>query len=112
TLFEVQYKEINAISDEISKRARMLGGRPIGSFEEFQKNSRLHQPSEEIPDILELLADHEAIIRFLREDAKKCTEEYEDEGTRDFLVDVLRWHEKMAWMLRAYVEPELVGDEN
>jgi starvation-inducible DNA-binding protein len=61
---------------------------------------------------MDLLADHEAAIRFLREDAKKCSEEYEDEVTRDFLVDILCLHEKMAGMLRSYIEPELTGDES
>ena len=42
-------------------------------------------------------------IRFLREDARKCTEEYEDEGTFELLVSVMRLHEKMAWMLRSYI---------
>jgi hypothetical protein len=61
-----------------------------------------------VPDILRLLADHEASIRFLREDARKCTEEYEDEGTFELLVSVMRMHEKMAWMLRSYIENEPV----
>jgi hypothetical protein len=64
-----------------------------------------------VPDILHLIADHEACIRFLREDARKCTEEYEDEGTFELLVSVMRLHEKMAWMLRSYIENEPIhGD--
>ena len=64
-----------------------------------------------MPDILRLLADHEASIRFLREDARKCTEEHEDEGTFELLVNVMRLHEKMAWMLRSYIEPDLIYTE-
>ena len=47
-------------------------------------------------------------IRFLREDARKCTEEYEDEGTFEMLVSIMRLHEKMAWMLRSYIETDPV----
>lgn len=112
TLFDVQYKQLNEISGEISKRARVLGGLPIGSFEEFLKNTRLDEQPGDVPDFVDLLADHEAVIRFLREDAKKCSEEYEDEGTRDFLVDILCLHEKMAWMLRSYIENEPVHGES
>jgi starvation-inducible DNA-binding protein len=111
TLFDVQYKQLNGIFDEISKRVRVLGGLPIGTFEEFLKNTRLGEQPGNIPDIKELLSDHEASIRFLREDARKCTEEYQDEGTFDLLVSIMRAHEKMAWMLRSYIEPALPEDQ-
>jgi starvation-inducible DNA-binding protein len=55
---------------------------------------------------MNLLADHEAAIRLLREDARKCSEEHEDEGTFELLVSVMSLHEKMAWMLRSYLEIE------
>jgi len=111
-LFDSQYEQLNDISDEIAERARMLGGLPIGSFQGFLKNTRLDEQPGDVPDIMDLLADHEAAIRFLREDAKKCSEEYEDEGTRDFLVSTLTLHEKMAWVLRSHIEPELPGNES
>jgi starvation-inducible DNA-binding protein len=111
TLFDVQYKQLNDISDEISKRARVLGGLPMGTFEEYLKNTRLVEQPGNVPDIQELLADHEAAIRFLREDARKCSEEYEDEGTFELLVSIMRVHEKMAWMLRSYIESAPLYDE-
>ncbi|MDX9850447.1 MAG: DNA starvation/stationary phase protection protein [Anaerolineaceae bacterium] len=105
-LFETQYKQLNEISDKIAGRVRMLGGITIASFEEFLKHTRILEHSSEIPDYLHLLADHETIIRFLRDDIRKCNEEYEDEGTVELLVGVMSLHEKMAWMLRAYIENE------
>lgn len=106
-LFETQYQLLNNISDEIAERARMLGGIAIGSLAEFLQVTRLEeQPGDEV-DTLRILADHETSIRFLREDARKCTEEYEDEGTAELLVRMLRMHEKMAWMLRSYTGTEL-----
>jgi starvation-inducible DNA-binding protein len=103
-LFNSQYEQLNDISDEIAERARMLGGIAIGSLQEFIHYTRLEEQPGFVPDILRLLADHEACIRFLREDARKCTEEYEDEGSFELMVSVMRLHEKMAWMLRSYLE--------
>ncbi len=105
-LFETQYKQLNEISDKVAGRVRMLGGITIASFEEFLKHTRIMEHSTEIPDYLHLLADHETLIRFLRDDIRKCNEEYEDEGTVELLVGVMSLHEKMAWMLRAYIENE------
>jgi starvation-inducible DNA-binding protein len=111
-LFDSQYKQLNEISDEIAERVRMLGGVAIGSLAEFMKYTQMEEQPGVVPDILRLLADHETSIRFLREDAKLCTDEFEDEGTFELLVSIMRLHEKMAWMLRSYVEKEPVHSEN
>jgi starvation-inducible DNA-binding protein len=111
TLFETQHDQLNDISDEIAERARMLGGYAISSLREFLNHTRLEEQPGDVPDILRLLADHEAVIRFIRGDATKCTEEYEDGGTFDLLVSVMRLHEKMAWMLRSSLETEYIHGE-
>ena len=105
-LFNSQYEQLNDISDELAERAQMLGGSAIGSLQEFIRYTRVEEQPGVVPDILRLLADHEVVIRFLREDIRKCSEEYEDEGTVELLVSVMRLHEKMAWMLRSYIENE------
>lgn len=110
-LFDSQYKQMNEISDQIAERSRMMGGIAIGSLQEFIQFSRVEEQPGSVPRILILLADHEAAIRFLREDARKCDEEYEDEGTFELLVSVMRLHEKMAWMLRSYIEIEPASNE-
>jgi starvation-inducible DNA-binding protein len=111
-LFDTQYKQLNDISDEIAERVRMVGGIAIGSFAEFLSHTQLEEQPGDIPDILHLLADHEIIIRLLHDDIRKCKDEYEDEGTSDLLVSVMRLHEKMAWMLRSYIENEPVQGES
>ena len=111
-LFDSQYKQLNDILDQIALRSRMLGGIAIGSLQEFIQCSWIEEQPGVIPDILRLIADHEASIRFLREDARKCAEEYEDEGTFELLVGIMRLHEKMAWMLRSSIEPEYIRGEN
>ncbi|MBW6474601.1 MAG: DNA starvation/stationary phase protection protein [Anaerolineaceae bacterium] len=106
-LLESQYKQLSEIVDKIAERTRILGGIALGSFEEFLEESQIEGRPSQIPDILHLLADHESVTRSLREDIRKCSEEYEDEGTVELLVGVMSLHEKMAWMLRSYLEPKL-----
>ena len=108
SFFKKQLYQLIKLSDEISERVRMLGGFAIGSLQEFLKYTQLEEKPGSIVDILSLLADHESCIRFIREDARKCTEEYEDEGTFELLVNVMRIHEKIAWMLRSHIEPEVM----
>jgi starvation-inducible DNA-binding protein len=111
SLFETQYQELNNIIDEIAKRARMLDGFAIGSLVEFLSHTRLEEQPGEIPNVLHLLTAYETSIRFLREDARKCAEEYEDAGTTELLIGLMRLHEKMAWTLRAYIRVEPLTDK-
>ena len=65
-----------------------------------------------IPGIISILADHEAFIRFLREDTRKCSEAYDDQGTFAILINVMRLHEKMAWVLRSNIKNEPIHGES
>jgi starvation-inducible DNA-binding protein len=103
-LFDAQYQQLCRLSDEIAERVRILGGVACGSLQGFLEHTRLDERPGEVLDTLRMLADHEAFIRLLREDAKRCADEFEDEGTRDLLVSALRAHEKIAWVLRSSIE--------
>ncbi len=105
-LLESQYKQLNEAVDKIAERTRILGGIALGSFEDILGLTQIENRLDQIPNVLHLLADHETVIRSLREDIRKCSEEYEDEGTVELLVGVMSLHEKMAWMLRSYIEPK------
>jgi starvation-inducible DNA-binding protein len=50
-----------------------------------------------------LLADHESLIRSLREDVATVNDRHHDVGTADFLTGLLEEHEKAAWMLRSFL---------
>jgi starvation-inducible DNA-binding protein len=104
--FEEQYKELDGAVDEIAERIRALGGQTVGTLVEFAENTRLKEDPGMYPDaqamIANLLDSHESAIRTLREDVDAADEKYHDMGTNDFLIDMMRRHEKMAWMLRAY----------
>lgn len=111
TLFRTQYQLLNTITNEIAERIRMLGGFAIGCFVDFLQHSRLVEHPGHTPNILQLLADHETLIRSLREDIRKCAEEYEDVGTTNLLVGVIVMHEKMAWVLRSEIETKPLSSD-
>lgn len=103
-LFLEQYEALLEIADELAERSRALGEPTLGSMTEFLKHTRLKEEPGKIPDahsmIKQLLADHETIIRQLREDLETC-EKLGDMGTNNFLTEIMERHEKFAWMLRA-----------
>ena len=106
-LFEKQYEGVEKAIDEIAERISSLGGVAIGTTSEFAKMSQLKEAAGKVPTedqmLKELLADHETMIRSLRDSIEKCDEDYKDAGTADFLTDLIREHEKNAWKLRQYI---------
>ena len=105
--FEAQYEALDETIDAVAERARSLGGRAFGTLEEFRASARLGEKPGTAPparDMLAtLLADHEALIRSLREDITTVNDRHRDVGTSDFLTGLLEKHEKTAWMLRAFL---------
>lgn len=103
--FESQYKELDEIVDAVAEQARALGGWAFGTLTEFVENTRLKENKKDYPDarhmLSNLVADHESLIRKLRADLAI-------EGMDNFLTELMERHEKMAWMLRAYLEGEPV----
>jgi starvation-inducible DNA-binding protein len=110
--FEEQYTQLSAIVDEVAERARALAGWSFGTLSEFSQHTRLKEHPGRYPKsremIADLLADHQTIIRQLRNDLETCADKYHDIGTNDFLTGLMERHEKMAWMLRAFLEDQLV----
>lgn len=107
-LFQEQYEQLDTVVDDVAERARQLGGRALGTLAEFIQRTRLKESPGEWPDaekmLRNLLADHEALVRTLRSDLETCGSEHGDAGTEDFLTGLMERHEKIAWMLRAFVE--------
>lgn len=107
-LFENHYEQVQEAIDNIAERISQLGGIAIGTTSEFSKNSSLKEhPGKNPPNmemITELLGDHETVIKNLRTGIDDADEKYSDQGTADFLTDLIRAHEKMAWTLRRYLK--------
>lgn len=105
---DAQYMELSGMVDEVAERARTLGGMAFGTMGEFQKQSRLKEHPGQHPSsksmLSNLLSDHESIIRTLRADLAITQDTHGDAGTSDFLTALMEQHEKMAWMLRSFLE--------
>jgi starvation-inducible DNA-binding protein len=105
---EEQYEELDEMVDEMAERARQLGGKSLGTMEEYLRHTSLKEEPGKFPDaqtmLSNLLKDHEAIIRNLRDAADQADEKYHDMATNDFFLQAVEKHEKMAWMLRAHLD--------
>lgn len=107
-LFEKQYNALEESIDEIAERINKLGTKTPGTMKEFLDMGSLKESPGKYPSqkemLNELLADHEAVIVQLRKHIKDCDEKYDDIGTSDFLTDLIKEHETIAWTLRRYLE--------
>ena len=105
--FESQYEQLDEIMDEIAERVRQLGHFASGSLKDYISLSRLTEDKTSFSDqktaVSSLLNDHETLIRIIRSDVTETNDKYKDLGTADFLTGLMEQHEKMAWMLRAYL---------
>ncbi|MEO6168075.1 MAG: DNA starvation/stationary phase protection protein [Chitinophagales bacterium] len=105
--FESQYDALDEIIDEVAERVRSLGHFSLGSLKDFLSITRLteqhHDFSNQQQIIQTLVNDHETIIRILRKMVTTIGEKHKDAGTSDFVTGIMEQHEKMAWMLRAYL---------
>lgn len=105
-MFEEQYEELAGAVDVIAERIRALGAETPATFAQFSKLTSIKeaQSKTKAPEMLrQLLADHEQIIRKIRE-MFAAAEKAGDEGTADLYAQRAREHEKTAWMLRSTCE--------
>lgn len=106
-LFENQYKQLEESIDEIAERIGKLGGKTIGTMQEYSKLAVIKEApgkySSSKDMIKELLKDHETVINQLRKDIEDCSAKHKDDGTADFVTGLMEQHETIAWTLRRYL---------
>lgn len=105
--YETQYTEIDEFIDEVAERIRQIGHYAQGRLKDFIQQSQLVEQeytSDQKTQLVNLLDDHEALIRFLRLHIDVFTEKYKDAGNADFITGLMEKHEKMAWFLRSYLK--------
>lgn len=105
-LFEGQYNDLAAASDEIAERIRALGEKAPASFTAFTKLSKVKEENGS--------PDYKAMIKNLAQDNQtavetaealiKAAQEIGDEGTADLGIRRIQVHQKNAWMLNAYLQ--------
>lgn len=102
-MFETQYNELWASTDDIAERMRALDEHAPGSYSEFTKLASLKETSS-VPGAKEMIAllleGHEAVARTARS-VFPTAEKGNDEATADLLTQRIQYHEKTAWMLRS-----------
>lgn len=107
-LFEDQYRILENNIDEVAERISQLGEKTIGTMAEFIQNSTLKEsPKEYVSQknmLEELLQDHEQLITEFRDHIPVFDDESHDAGSADFVTGLLQQHEKMAWILRRYLD--------
>ena len=107
-LLEEQYEELEEAIDLVAERSRKLGAPALGTLKEYLDHAALKEQPGVYPDSFTMLSnlcgDHEMVIQSLRQAADDCENKYHDMGTNDFLLGLMQDHEKMAWMLRSYLE--------
>lgn len=102
-MFDEQYSELAAATDQIAERIRSLQAFAPASLSAFLKLTSLKEsdhPLDANAMVKELLSSHEAVIKNileLFEIAKECN----DEVTLDLLIQRKSEHDKTAWMLRS-----------
>jgi len=105
--FQSQYEELDEVVDELAERIRTLGHFAVGSLKNFLSITHLLEDDINFANqknvIQALINDHETIIRIIRNDISPIADKYKDLGSADFVTGLLKTHEKMAWMLRAYI---------
>ncbi len=104
---ENQYEALDVIIDDIAKRVRLLGHFALGSLKDFLSATHLdeiiHDFSNSNQIIQTLASDHDTIICIIRDNITSASDKYKDPGTIDFVTGLMKQHEKMARMLRAFL---------
>jgi starvation-inducible DNA-binding protein len=105
--FEEQYRQLEEIIDSVAERIRSIGHYADATLKDFLNLTHLTEKTREQNDsigfIRDLLADHESIIIYLRENIHPFANEWHDLGSSDFITSLMKTHEKAAWMLRSHL---------
>jgi starvation-inducible DNA-binding protein len=105
--FESQYQQLEEVVDGVAERMRKIGHYAPATLTQFLQLTHLTEKLENNNDsqgyIKELLSDHESIIKFLRGNIDPFAAKFHDQGSSDYLTQLLGAHEEMAWKLRSHL---------
>lgn len=104
--FEAQYNDLFQAGDQIAERMRALGLTAPGSYKAFIKLTSIQEETG-VPPALQMIKnlshDHRQMIEKIYA-LISLSQKEGDEGTTDFLIERLRYHEKTLWMLDSTAE--------
>ncbi|MDE2030593.1 MAG: DNA starvation/stationary phase protection protein [Alphaproteobacteria bacterium] len=102
--FGKQYEELFDAADDIAERIRALDLPAPGSMASFLSNTKIKEatgaPGNAAAMLRDLLKSHETLRARLAETADAAGEAG-DKATEDLMVERLRAHDKIIWMLRS-----------
>lgn len=105
-LFGNQYATTEKSIDILAERISKIGGKTIGTMNEFLENSDIQENPGKYPDkselLMELINDHETIIKQIRKEIHEFDEKAKDVVSIDLLIKLLDEHETTAWTMRRY----------
>ncbi len=104
--YEQQFMQLDGIIDQVAERIRTIGHYTEARLVDYLKLTNLVEPpytNFQNDQLKNLLASHETIINNLRRLITLFADKNKDLGSSDFVTQLLGTHEKMAWMVRAYL---------
>ena len=104
--YEMQFNEIDEIMDQIAERVRTIGHYTEARLIDYLRLTHLIEPpytNFQNDQLKNLLASHETIINNLRRLIPLFVDKHKDIGSSDFATQLLGKHEKMAWMVRVFL---------
>ncbi len=105
--YEGIYEELDEVIDEVAERIRAIGHYSQGRLKDFLKMTNLEEEeytNDQKKQLKNLLDDHEAIARYLRNDISTFSDKYKDLGNADYITGLMEKHEKWAWFIRSYLK--------
>lgn len=105
---ERHYKDLLEMMDDLAERVRVLGKTPHSTVKSFANAMGLDEKNGKDMSTNQMLSDLFTSHVKLQSDLKDALIKDElfksDPGTEDFLISLLRKHEKMGWMLRSHLD--------
>src|ERR1700757_554078 len=101
-LLDEQAEQIFSMTDDIAERARKLGRSTLRSISDITNNQRLKDNNEAVVApadmILELAADNQRLIEFMRQSHELC-DEHNDVATTSLIEVWIDQAERRVWFL-------------
>ena len=104
---EEYYDEINKQIDEIEEHILMLGKQPLGTMQDFMKNSEIQEAKNEKIKSLEIIKNVIKDLQILQQKAimiKQEAEKQSDHATSAIMDNYLGNYAKKLWMLNETIK--------
>jgi len=103
--FEEYFTDALIKIDEVAERILTLGGNPVHSFSQILEKTQIKEFKNVSDGKVALHYVFDGLNQLLSVEKKILIKSSEtgDEGTNALMSDYIRYHEKQAWMIKAYL---------